>query len=115
MNSIFTPSLLRQLPLALLSGVILTVLKFKSETVHMPFLLNVVFSFGLGWLQPQRGWVLAALQLLTIVLLYLLLLSTGWLVPARADIAQFTTYLAIFPTLAGSFMGAFLRRAILKG
>ena len=115
MDSIFTPSLLRQLPLALLSGVALALLNFKSETVHVPFLLNVVFSFGLGWLQPQRGWVLASLQVLTVVLLYLLLIQTEWLLPTRADIARFTTYLAIFPTLAGSFMGAFLRRAFLKG
>lgn len=114
MNMLLTPSLLRQLPLAILSGLIILFSGFKSESVHLPFLLNMLFSVGLGWLQPQKGWVLALVQIATIFFGFFGVTLTNLLAAEHADVAEFATWLAPIPTFAGSFMGAFMKRAFLK-
>lgn len=113
MNSAFSPTLLRHLPLAVIGGVLITYLGCKSESVHYPFLLNMLFSIGLGYLQPRKGWVLALVQILTVFVSYGLILSSDTVFIEHPDVAQFATYLAPIPTLAGSFMGGFLKKAFL--
>lgn len=111
MPSFLTPVFLRNLCIAAVSGLVISVSGFKSESVHLPFLLNMLFSVGLGWLEPKKGWALALVQVAVIFVSYYLFSSSDLLVAERPDVAQFTTYLAAVPTLAGSFMGAFMKRA----
>jgi hypothetical protein len=73
----------------------------------------MLFSIGLGWLQPRRGWILALVQILTIFSSYALVVSTNTIGIEHPDVAEFVAYLAPVPTLAGSFMGGFLKRAFL--
>lgn len=114
MEKLITPSVLRHIPLAILSGLIIGYSGLKGESVHVPFFLNMLFSVGLGWLQPQKGWILALVQIVTILGGYFGFSGTGLLTAEHADVAEFATWLAPVPTLAGSFMGAFLKRAFLK-
>ncbi|TDB63492.1 hypothetical protein [Arundinibacter roseus] len=109
-----TPSLMRQLPLAVISGLVIAASGFFSTSVHIPFLINILCSAGLGWLQPQKGWLLALVQLGAIIGGYFLI-HAGELLPTdQPDVARFAMYLAAIPTFAGSFMGGFLKRAFLK-
>jgi hypothetical protein len=112
MKQFFTPDLVRHLWVAVISGGLLVMIGFKSQTVHLPFLINVLLSLGLGWLQPRKGWVLALLQTLTIGVVYTLFSNSDLMVATNPDTARFTTYVAAFPTLTGAFMGAMLARAI---
>ncbi|HEV7346805.1 hypothetical protein [Telluribacter sp.] len=112
MKQFFTPNLVRQLPVAVISGGLIAMIGFKSQTVHIPFLINVVLSLGLGWLQPRKGWLLALLQTLTILVTYSLFSNSSLLVPAQPEVARFAALLAVFPTLTGAFMGALLGRTI---
>lgn len=112
MNTSASTNTYRLIPLAIISGAAIIITGFMSETIHLPFLVNILLSLGLGWLAPQKGWILALVQAVSIVVIYLIITQTGMLVAKQADVADFTTYLSIFPTLAGSYMGAFLKRAM---
>ena len=111
MKPFLTSVFLRNLCIAAISGLIISTSGFKSESVHLPFLLNMVFSVGLGWLEPKKGWALALVQVATIFISYYVFSDSKLLVAERPDVAEFATYLAAVPTLAGSFMGAFMKRA----
>lgn len=112
MEPFFTNSLLRQLPLAILSGLVIAAIGFVSEGVHLPFLINILFSLGLGWIQPRKGWALALVQVLSVLGGYLILNSAQLLEAEHPDVARFAAYLAAMPTLTGSFLGAFMKRAV---
>lgn len=111
MDSFPTPAFLRNLSIAAVSGLIISFSGFKSEGVHVPFLFNMLFSVGLGWLEPKKGWALALVQVAVIFISYYVFSGSDLLVAERPDVAKFATYLAAVPTLAGSFMGAFMKRA----
>ncbi|MPR33440.1 hypothetical protein [Salmonirosea aquatica] len=111
MSSFFTPAFIRNLFIAAISGLIISFSGFRSEGVHVPFLFNMLFSVGLGWLEPKKGWALALMQVVVIFVGYYVF--SGFVVAERPDVAKFATYLAAVPTLAGSFMGAFMKRAFL--
>ena len=111
MKPFLTPVFLRNLCLAAVSGLIISFSGFKSEGVHVPFLFNMLFSVGLGWLEPKKGWALALVQVAVIFVGYYVF--SGFVMAERPDVAEFATYLAAVPTLAGSFMGAFMKRAFL--
>ncbi len=113
MKSFLTPGFFRNLLIAAASGLIISYSGFRSEGVHVPFLLNMLFSVGLGWLEPKKGWALALVQVVVIFVSYYVFIGSDLLVAERPDVAQFATYLAAVPTLAGSFMGAFMKRAFL--
>ena len=111
MTLFFTPIFLRNLFIAVISGLIISISGFKSESVHLPFLFNMLFSVGLGWLEPKKGWALALVQIATIFISYYLVSGSDIVKAERPDVAEFATYLAAVPTLAGSFMGGFMKRA----
>ncbi len=111
MDKLFTPVLVRQLPLAILSGLLVAAAGFVSEGVHLPFLINILFSMGLGWLQPRTGWVLALVQVGAVLAGDFLIEASDVLPPEHPDVARFAAYLAAVPTLTGSFLGAFMKRA----
>jgi hypothetical protein len=113
MDSFFTPAFLRNLLIATISGLVISFSGFRSEGVHVPFLFNMLFSVGLGWLEPKKGWALALVQVAVIFISYYAFTGGDMLVAERPDVAKFATHLAAVPTLAGSFMGAFMKRAFL--
>ena len=102
----------RHLAIALVGAFCIALVGFYSSTVHLPFLVNFVLSTSLGWIQPRKGWILALLQVVCIGLFHFALASSNWVSSTHTNIAQFTALLAFFPTLTGSFMGGFVKRAL---
>ena len=100
----------RHVFLTLIGAFGIALVGFYSSSVHVPFLMNFLVSVGLGWIQPKKGWILALLQIVLIGVYYLLISQLSWEIDAL-KIARFTSLLAFFPTLTGSFMGGFVRRA----
>ena len=107
---LFEKALKLHLLLAALSGLILLFVIGQSESIHISFLAIVLLSAGLGVLQPRKGWMLALVQIGVILIGYFLLKNNQSLMPSK--VAEFCTYVSPFPTLVGSFMGAFIKRAL---
>lgn len=96
--------------IAAVSGLLLIFIIGQSESIHISFLAIVLFSAGLGVLQPRKGWMLALVQVGVILVGYFVLKDSKDLMPSK--VAEFCTYVSPFPTLVGSFMGAFIKRAL---
>jgi hypothetical protein len=112
MPLVILQSIGKYIPLALITGALITLITTQSEAVHIPLLVNVVLSIVLGWLEPKKGWILAIFQIISIAVSYFVIQQTHLLSIVKPDIAQFVTYLSFAPTFAGSFMGSFFKRAI---
>ena len=79
----------------------------KAISIYIPFLFTLVFSFSYGLLEPRKGWMLAIIQVLIIVLGFWCLKSLG-ISPIKPYEAEFATYACIFPSFVVSFFGSFL-------
>lgn len=102
----------KQIPIAILTGILITLVTTQCQAVHTPLFVNVVFSIGLGWLQPKKGWILAIVQIVSIGASYFVIQQTNLIHIVKPDVAQFVTYLSFAPTLAGSFIGGFFKRTV---
>jgi hypothetical protein len=102
----------KQIPVAILTGIVITLVTTQCEAVHTPLLINLLLSIGLGWLQPKKGWILAIIQIISILISYFFIQQTQLIHIVKPDIAQFVTYISFAPTLAGSFIGGFFRRTL---
>lgn len=104
---------LRNSILAIFFGVIISSVPFYFESIHFPVLISMLLSFFLGILAPKKGWILAIIQGLTVIFSYFIITKFGILKAVRPDLAHFTTYLAVPIAFTGSYIGGFLKRAIL--
>ncbi|MFN8354636.1 MAG: hypothetical protein U0Y10_09330 [Spirosomataceae bacterium] len=96
--------------LAALNGILMVVVIAKAESIHVSLLVVTLTSVGLGVLQPLRGWLLALTQVLVIVVGFFIMKNdTAFM---TSPVAEFCTYASVFPTLVGSFIGAFMKRAL---
>lgn len=80
-----------------------------SEIVYVPLLFTLLFSVVYGLIQPQKGWILALLQVIILISAYWIMESQG----VKADFEQtavFASHVSIFPSFAASFMGGFIRK-----
>jgi|GEM_PF-716574 len=94
----------------LTAGLLLWMIK-HAESIHLPYLVAVVGAMSLGFAEPYKGWILALLQGVLLWFGYTFLTS----VPengGRQELENFSLYGSIILTFAGSFLGAFLKRAI---
>ncbi|PWJ57658.1 hypothetical protein CLV98_106130 [Dyadobacter jejuensis] len=115
MNNTRSSTLIRHLPIAILFGAVNTLISFYSEGIHLPFMINLVLSISLGWLEPRKGWILALAMGASTLISFFILTSTEILLPQRGDIARFAVYLGCSLPLVGSYMGGFFNRAIKNG
>jgi tetratricopeptide (TPR) repeat protein len=95
------------------SILIITIIK-KSDGIHLPFLLAVFSAISIGIVEPVKGWLLAIFQCILLVAGYFLFTefpeNTG-----RQEVESFSLYGSCVLTFAGSFIGAFLKRAFIAG
>ncbi len=112
MKAFFTPQLFTHLVVSVISGIAIAVTGFVSESVHLPFFVNLLFSIGLGWLEPDKGWLLAITQVATVLLAGYLISANEWIEAIKSDVASFTAMLGFLPTLAGALIGAFFKRTL---
>lgn len=96
--------------LALVNSLVINLVGFYSEAVHVPLLVNFLLSVVLGWMAPTRGWIAAVIQGIGIILFYFLIANMRLLIASKPDIAQFAAYIGVLPTLAAAFMGSFFRK-----
>ncbi len=83
----------------------------NAESIHLPYLVAVAASMSLGFVEPYKGWMLALLQGALLWLGYTFLCpepESG----GQQELENFSLYGSIVLTFAGSFLGAFLKRAI---
>ena len=100
--------------LILFTSAFLVVVIKKAESIHLPYLLATVSAISIGFVEPRKGWVLAIMQCILILSGYFLfttLPGNG----GRIELENFSLYGSAGLTFAGSFLGAFLKRAINQG
>lgn len=110
MESFWNKTLIRDLLITILTSTLVAVACFYGPTVHLPFLVSLVAALGLGWLQPNKGWILAIAQIVLTAVFYFLIAQFQWLTPFNTEATRFTALLQFFPVFTGSFLGAYIRR-----
>ncbi|MFD1139980.1 tetratricopeptide repeat protein [Larkinella insperata] len=92
------------------SLVLLYVIK-ETDVVHWPYLLAAISAAAIGFAQPRKGWLLAILQVATLLIGYFVFAN-----PPRnggdRELELFSLYGCIGLTFVGSFVGGVLKRAL---
>jgi tetratricopeptide (TPR) repeat protein len=106
----FDRRLLLNAGLTVMSGLILLYIIKNSPVIHWPYLWAAASAVGLGFLEPRKGWVLALLQALLIMLGYYLVVGPD---PLRThqEVEVFSLFGSVGLTFAGSLIGSVLRKA----
>ena len=108
------PFLDRQLGLhagfVLVTSTLLVAIIKSSPVIHWPYLLAASVAVGIGFLEPRRGWVLALLQMLFLLLGYYVVAGPDPLNTHR-EVETFSLYGSIGLTFVGSLIGSVLRKA----
>ncbi|CAN1542732.1 hypothetical protein MCERE19_01812 [Spirosomataceae bacterium] len=90
----------------IISVCLVTIIHF-SKSIYISLLFIVFFSLFYGLLEPKKGWVLAIVQIVTIIAAYWLLHLANYQA-LKPDEAVFVTHVSFFPSLAASFLTSFL-------
>ncbi len=81
----------------------------NAKGIHLPLLSIMVVAFGIGYSNPQKGWLI-------IIVLILCLLAFGFyfhqfnLMPKNPGLIQFICKLAAIPLLFGGYMGRYFSK-----
>jgi tetratricopeptide (TPR) repeat protein len=92
------------------SAVLLYFIK-HSEGIHIPYLVAVFWAITLGFAEPRKGWLLALLQSLFLFIGYQLIDNSSKST-AQQELEYFSLFGSILLTFTGSFLGAFMKRAM---
>ncbi|AEI48560.1 hypothetical protein [Runella slithyformis] len=111
MEPFWNKTLTRDALLTIFIGTVLALSCFYGPTVHLPFLIGVLSGIGVGVLQPRKGWILAIELTMLVVGLYFLISDLRLISPFDADATRFTAFLQFIPIFAGSYLGAYIKRA----
>ncbi len=104
---------LKGLLLSLLTAPVIVYSIYGTEGVHLPLFLATLSAVGIGFIDPEKGWLLAIVQ--AILLLVGVLVLTGMVTGrerSHPDIELQSLYGAVGLTFAGSFIGAYMKRAL---
>lgn len=85
---------------------------YKAEGVHLPLLLATITAIGIGFIEPKKGWLLALVQAITLAIggYYSLTLLMEDTEISELQIQCLIGVVGI--TFVGSFIGAFIKRAL---
>lgn len=92
------------------SLVLLYVIK-ETDVVHWPYLLAAISAAAIGFAQPRKGWLLALLQAIILLIGYFLFASPPQNGGDR-ELELFSLYGSLGLTFVGSFVGGVLKRAL---
>ncbi|CAG5016741.1 hypothetical protein DYBT9275_05625 [Dyadobacter sp. CECT 9275] len=106
----FDKKLLLNSFLVMITTAILLLAVKSASGIHLPYLAAVALSVAIGFVEPQRGWILAILQGIFLLAGYFLFTQLPPN-PARQELENFALYGSIGLTFAASFLGAFFKRA----
>lgn len=100
--------------LIVVTSILVIVIIKKSDGIHLPFLLAVFSAISIGIVEPVKGWLLAIFQCIILVAGYFLFTELPENA-GRQEVESFSLYGSCILTFAGSFIGAFLKRAFIAG
>lgn len=92
------------------SALVILVIK-NAESVHLPYIVAVICAIALGFAEPRKGWILAALQVVFVLSGYFLF-TTQPETTGQTEIENFSLYGSLILTFVASFLGAFMKRAL---
>ena len=92
------------------SALVILVIK-NAESVHLPYIVAVICAIALGFAEPQKGWILAALQVVLVLAGYFLF-TTQPDTTGQTEIDNFSLYGSLILTFVASFLGGFMKRAL---
>lgn len=96
--------------LTVLASLILLYLIKLSPVIHWPYLWAASSAVGIGFLEPRKGWAVAILQVLSILIGYYVVVGPDPLSTHR-EVEVFSLYGSAGLTFAGSLIGSVLRKA----
>jgi hypothetical protein len=86
----------------------------NTSTIHIPLLIILLISFGLGYQNPQKGWISTLAILVAILGFYFLIGPLLDVKPQDPQSARFITYISPLPVLFGGLMGAYFKNTLSK-
>ncbi|RYF64274.1 MAG: hypothetical protein EOO39_26980 [Cytophagaceae bacterium] len=96
--------------LTVLASLILLYLVKLSSVIHWPYLWAASSAVGIGFLEPRKGWAVAILQVLSILIGYYVVVGPDPLSTHR-EVEVFCLYGSVGLTFAGSLISSVLRKA----
>lgn len=102
----------RHAVLVLVNSLILLVVIKKTTVIHPPYLLATIAATLIGFVEPQKGWVLAILQAITLWVGYTFF-TTAPQASGDRDLEAFGLYGSMILTFVGSFIGGVLKRQLI--
>ncbi|SDF32296.1 TPR repeat-containing protein [Dyadobacter soli] len=106
----FDKRLVINMAMIILTSALLLYVINNAESIHMPYLVAVFAAISIGFAEPYKGWLLAAMQCILLVAGYFLFTSPPG-DGARQELENFSLYGSMILTFAASFLGGFLKRA----
>ncbi len=103
--------MLRNSILALLATVLILAINLNADVVHLPLFAILISAIGLGYLQPQKGWI-SAIQLTIGIFAGFFIAKLIGYEAKHPNINQFSTYISPLPCLFGGFMGSYFKKTI---
>ena len=109
-SKILSGSFKTNLILVIIFSLLQVVLIHFNDSIYSSLTIMMTISFIGGIREPRKGWILALIQSVIIIGGYWLIRLSDFHQPLVPDVAEFTSYVSLFPTLAGSFIGALIKR-----
>lgn len=100
--------------LVVCTSAILVVVVKDAESIHLPYLMAAFSAIAIGFVEPVKGWILAIMQCVLMIGGYFMFThipESG----GKRELENFSLYGSAVLVFAGSFLGAFLKRAINQG
>jgi hypothetical protein len=96
----------------LIGGGAITYFVKNATHIHTPYLIAVAVSLIIGILQTKKGWIWAIALCIVITIGYFLILGATEHDTAKRELELFGLAGALLLTFVGSFLGAFIKRAV---
>ena len=109
-NGFFDRQFMLNAGLTVLASLILLYLIKISPVIHWPYLWAASSAVGIGFLEPRKGWAVAILQVLSILVGYYVVVGPDPRSTHR-EVELFSLYGSVGLTFAGSLIGSVLRKA----
>ena len=96
----------------LIGGGVITYYVKHATHIHTPYLIAVAVSWVIGMLQTKKGWMWVIALCAVITTGYFLILGATEHDQAKRELELFGLIGALILSFVGSFLGAFVKRAI---
>jgi hypothetical protein len=103
--------MLKSILIAILGFFIITAILLNSDAVHLPLLAIMIIALGIGFSNPEKGWIIA-ISLISSLLAFGFYFEQLNLKPKDPKIISFICNISFLPILFGGFMGKYFKKAI---